>query len=116
MNLSVYEKAYKLALEMHRLSLTFPKIEQYELARQLRRATKSIAMNVVEGHAKKASQAEFVRFLAMAHGSSQEVKVQLNFCKDLGYITEPEFSYFVEKHEEVGRMLYSLMRKTKLSE
>ena len=112
----VYEKAYSLALEMHKLSLAFPQIEQYELARQLRRATKSIPMNVAEGYAKRASQAEFGRFLAMAYGSQKEIKVQLKFCKDLGYITEAEYSYFNEKYDEVGKMIYSLISKTKTNE
>ena len=112
MKLAVYDKAYALSLEIHRLSLSFPKIEQYELASQLRRATKSIAMNITEGYAKRSSQAEFRRFLLIAYGSNQEVKIQLRYSKDLGYITEAEYLYFMEKYEEVGKMLYSLSSKT----
>lgn len=34
-DLHVFERAYKISLELHRLSLQLPKIEQYALADQL---------------------------------------------------------------------------------
>ena len=37
-DLEVYKRAYKLSLEIHRLSLKFPTIEQYAMADQIRRA------------------------------------------------------------------------------
>ena len=109
--LEVYNRAYEVSLEVHRLSLAFPQVEQYELARQIRRATKSIPMNIAEGYAKRSSKAEFRRFLLMALGSNDEVIVQLEYCKDLGYITEAEHSYFHEKYEGIGKMLYALAKK-----
>ena len=59
----VYQKAYKYSLEIHKKSFEFPKIEQYELASQIRRSTKSVAANIAEGHGKKSSAAEFKRYL-----------------------------------------------------
>src|SRR6185436_14742085 len=50
--LDVYQKAYQLALEVHRISLGFPKLEQYGLAQQLRASSKSIAVNLAEGMGK----------------------------------------------------------------
>ena len=44
--LKVYQKSYELALELHKITLRFPKIEQYELASQLRRSSKSIPANI----------------------------------------------------------------------
>jgi hypothetical protein len=40
--LAVFRKAYEAALEIHRLAQRFPKHEQYELAKQLRRSSKSM--------------------------------------------------------------------------
>jgi four helix bundle protein len=51
--LDVYKKAFNISLEVHRESLSFPKIEQYALADQLRRATKSICANIGEGFHKQ---------------------------------------------------------------
>ena len=41
-DLEVYQRAYRLALELHKLSLSFPKIEQFALADQVRRAQRNL--------------------------------------------------------------------------
>ena len=51
--LSVFKKAYDLSLAIHKRSLSFPKFEQYELASQLRRSSKSICANLGEGMSSK---------------------------------------------------------------
>ena len=86
-DLQVYQKAYKVSLDIHHVSLGFPKIEQVELGGQIRRATKSIALSIAEGFGKNAGAIEFKRYLKMALGSSEEVCAQLDYCRDLGYIT-----------------------------
>ena len=87
--LEVFQRAYRASLEVHRASLEFPKLEQYALADQLRRASKSICANIAEGFARqKRSKAEFKRFLQMALGSSDEMRVWLRYSLDLGYIDE----------------------------
>ena len=39
-DLGVFQRAYRLSLEVHRASLEFPRIEQFGLAGQIRRASK----------------------------------------------------------------------------
>src|SRR3954447_8009976 len=86
-DLEVFQRAYRLSLDLHRASLSFPAVEQYGLADQVRRASKSICANVAEGFAKqRASSAEFKRFLTMAIGSSDEMRVWIRYCLDIGYI------------------------------
>ena len=48
-DLEVFRRAYRLSLEVHRASLEFPRIEQWALADQARRASKSICANIAEG-------------------------------------------------------------------
>ena len=75
-DLEVYQRAYRLALELHKASLQFPKIEQFALADQIRRASKSVCANIAEGFARqRGSSADFHRFLILALGSSDEMKV-----------------------------------------
>ena len=50
-DLKVYQKAYTSSLKIHEISLTLPDFEKYELGSQMRRASKSIAMNIAEGYA-----------------------------------------------------------------
>ena len=48
-DLTVFQRAYRISLDVHRVSLEMPKIEQQALADQMRRASKSICSNLAEG-------------------------------------------------------------------
>ncbi len=112
-DLEVYSKSYQLALEIHQVTLSFPGFERYEMGKQLREASKSIAVNIAEGYGRRSSVADFKRFLVMAHGSCDEVKVWLGFCKDLGYINQEQCEQLISKYEEVGKMLNGLRERWK---
>jgi four helix bundle protein len=111
-DLEVFKRAYRLSLEVHRTSLRFPSLEQRALADQVRRASKSICANLAEGFAKqRQSSAEFKRFLQMALGSSDEMRVWLRYCFDLGYIGEELWTRWRDEYREISRMLQGLNRK-----
>ena len=111
-DLEVFQRAYRISLEIHRASLNFPAIEQYALADQLRRSSKSVCANVAEGFAKQnISVAEFKRFLSMAIGSSDEMRVWIRYCYDLGYIEEAMWEQWREAYQEISRMLQGLHRQ-----
>ena len=113
-DLEVYQRAYRLALELHKLSLRFPKTEQYALADQIRRASKSICANIAEGFARQRSSApDFHRFIVLALGSSDEMKVWLSFCSDLEYLPKDEAERLRQEYSIVARMLHGLKNKWK---
>ena len=86
-DLEVFQRAYRMSLTIHRESLRFPEHEQRALGDQLRRASKSIPANIAEGFGKqRLSKAEFRRFLMIAIGSADEMRVWIRYCFDLGYI------------------------------
>lgn len=110
--IAVFQRAYKISLEVHRSSLTFPAIEQYALGNQVRRASKSVCANIAEGYGKqKLSPAEFKRFLNMALGSSDEMRVWSRYCYDLGYITEEQWQKWRDEYSGISRMLQGLIKK-----
>ena len=110
-DLHVYQRSYQASLEIHKISLTFPRFEEHELGRQIRRSTKSIAMNIAEGYGKRSSTAEFKRFIAMAIGSCDEIKSQLDYCRDLGYINQEQYRKNAAEYDEIGKMLCQLYLK-----
>ncbi len=80
-DLEVFRRAYRLSLEVHRMSLEFPRIEQFALADQMRRASKSICANLAEGFgSQRQSRTEFRRFVVMAIGSADEMQVWTIYC------------------------------------
>ncbi len=110
-DLEVFQRAYRISLEVHRKSLEFPAIEQRALGDQVRRASNSICANVAEGFAKQGSSAaEFKRYLLMATGSSDEIRVWARYCRDLGYIDEPTWQRWRDEYHEIAKMLQGLSR------
>ena len=111
-SLQIYERSYKAAKSIYRLSESFPETERYAITSQIQRAALSIPLNIAEGYAKRESQAEFKRFLMMAIGSSNEVSVLLDFVKDLGYIDAEKHSKASREYEEISRMLSKFIQRT----
>ncbi len=105
-DLEVYQKSYQLALEVHKVTRTFPDIERYELGTQVRRAAVSITANIAEGYGRKNSNAEFKHFLRNALGSCNEVQTLLSISKDLGYIADTKY---VQQYDELGKQIYRLI-------
>ena len=112
--LEVFQRAYKVSLDIHRFSLTMPQIEQYALADQLRRASKSICANLAEGFGKQGqSKVEFNRFVVMSIGSADEMRVWLRYCVDLQYLDTPRWQQWREEYEQIAKMLQGLSNSLK---
>ena len=109
-DMEVYKKAYELALSIYEYAKTMPEKEKYELSSQLRRAATSIPINIAEGYGKKESQQEFKRYLMIAKGSSAEMQVLIDLCKDLGYMEEKHHKVYWERYEEVSKMLAGMIK------
>ena len=109
--LDVFRKAYDLSLAVHRRTLQFPKFEQFELASQLRRASKSICANLGEGMSRQSSSKDVIRFVRMAIGSCDETRIWLKYAVDLGYLSAEEYKHFHQSYCEVGRMLTGVSKR-----
>jgi four helix bundle protein len=110
--MAVFGRAYDVALDVHKISKSFPKDEQFELANQLRRSSKSICANLAEGRARQqGSSAEFRRFVLIALGSTDESLLWCRFARDLGYIDQSTHADLEARFSEVARMLNGLAQK-----
>ncbi len=111
-DLEVFKRAYKVSLEIHKRTLEFPKYEQYGgLADQIRRASKGICANIAEGFSKQGySAAEYKRFLQLATGSCDEVRVWLRYCVDLGYVEAEQSNLLQDEYQEIAKMLKGIIR------
>ena len=108
-DLVVFQRAYRLSLEVHRISLTFPDREQMGLGDQMRRSSKSVCANIVEGFGRqRRSGAEFARFVTIAIGSADEMRLWCRYCLDLGYVDEETWQRWRDGYQEIARMLQGL--------
>ena len=81
-DLEIYKLSYELALKVHKLTISLPKFEIYEEGSQIRRSSKSITSNIVEGYGRRRYKADFIKFLIYSHSSCDETILHLNFIKD----------------------------------
>lgn len=108
-DLDIYNLSFKLALEVHHLSLKMPNYELYETGSQIRRSSKSITANIVEGYGRKIYKAEFIRFLIFAHSSCDETIVHLNFISELHNDLKKEVCKLIESYTELSKMIYKFI-------
>ena len=110
-DLDVFKRAYRISLDVHRVSLEFPGVEQRATADQVRRASKSICANLAEGFARQGhAPADFRRYVMMALGSSDEMRVWARYCLDLGYIDEARWEDWRSEYQEISKMLQGLSK------
>lgn len=107
--MDVYHLAYNFALEMYTLTKQFPSSEEQNIISQLRRASVSIPLNIVEGSA-RASSREFTYHLNVAYSSAKEVEVLLKLSFDLGYLSEENFQRIFTSLDRLNAKLYLFLR------
>ena len=109
-DLKVYNTAFELAMEIFKLTQGFPKEEQYSLTDQIRRSSRSVAINIREGFAKKRYENVFIRHLNDSMGSSEETRGWLDFSVRCQYIDSMMHEKLDTSYDEVNAMLYGLMK------
>ena len=108
-DLIVWQKAHKFVLSVYHFTSDFPKEEVYGLTSQFRRASVSIAANIVEGF-KKTGAADKVRFLNISQGSLEECRYFLILANDLGY---GRTDILEEQIDEVAKLLAAYSKAVK---
>lgn len=108
-DLKVFQLSYKLAVEIFKVTLNFPKEEKYSLTDQIRRSSRSVPANIAEAWSRRKYLRSFVNKLVESDGESSETTVWLDFARDQNYINFETYTYFKEKYSEVGKMLGSMI-------
>jgi len=93
------------------LSARFPKDERYALTDQIRRSSRAVCSNVVEGFAKRRHEAVFKNSLSNSLGEAEETKVWLDFALDCGYLSAQDHRRLTIGYDQVGAMLWTLMTR-----
>ncbi|TLX73975.1 four helix bundle protein [Labilibacter sediminis] len=108
-DLIVYQKAYKISMNIFLLSREFPKEEKYSLVDQIRRSSRSICANLAEAWAKRRYEKVFINKLTDCLGEEFETETWLNYSLDCKYISIDTFNDLMLQYEEVRKMLISMI-------
>lgn len=108
-DLTVYKKAYELAMRVFEVSRCLPAEERYALTGQIRRSSRSVCTNLRETWAKPRYEAHFVSKLTDCDGENSETDTSLDFARDCSYITAQEHKELASLCAEVGKMLGSMI-------
>lgn len=107
-DLDIYNMAFQYAIEVHRISLKLPKFELFEQGSQVRRSSKSIKDNIVEGYGRRVYKQEFIKYLVYAHASLLECISQLEMIDELYEINE--VAELRQKYDLLGAKIYSFQQ------
>jgi four helix bundle protein len=108
-DLIVFQKAYKLAMDIFEMTRSFPKEEKYSLTDQIRRSSRSVTSCIAESWAKRRYVKSFVNKLTDSLGEEYETEVWLDYSRDSKYITGQKHEELMNGYDEVRKMLISMI-------
>jgi four helix bundle protein len=110
-DLDIYKKAHKLAIEIHQMSLKLPTFEMYEEGSQIRRSSKSVVNNIVEGFGRRRYKQEFIKFLTYSLASCDETREHLDTLYETKSLNDKNvYEYFCEEYDHLGRMINNFIK------
>jgi four helix bundle protein len=108
--LRVYRLAYSLAMHIFEISKRFPPEERYALTSQIRRSSRSTALNLREAWAKRRYESHFVSKLTDCDGENSETDSSLDFARDCGYLTAQQHHDLKSDCAQIGSMIGAMLR------
>jgi four helix bundle protein len=111
--LSVYQKAFTLAMDIFHHTKQFPPEERYALVSQIRRSSRSVCLNLREAWAKRRYEAHFISKLTDCDGEINETDSALDFAHDCGFLPADEHTRLTALCAEVRRMLGGILNNPK---
>jgi four helix bundle protein len=108
-DLDVWRDAMTLAEMCYRTTSSFPRVELFGLASQIRRASVSVASNLAEGHCRRTTGA-YLNHISIALGSQGELSTLIEMSQRLQFLTVIQRRQLDEVNDRVGRRLYGLYR------
>jgi four helix bundle protein len=109
-DLEVYQRARALVEPMHKLADSLPVHERFDLADQIRRASKSVVANIVEGYSHKDTPGKAKQFWRISMGSANEMVEHLETTVILSYVGREVCTPHIEEYTIVAKQLNKLIQ------
>lgn len=101
----VYKLAFEQAMEIFEISKKFPVEEKYSLTDQIRRASRSVCICLLEAYRKKRYTAHFIAKVSDADMENSETSGWLDFAYHCKYIDNFELEKLLSRNEGIGKLL-----------
>ena len=109
-DLIVFQKAYKLAMDIFEATKKFPPEEKYSLIDQIRRSSRSVCTNLVEAYRRRQYRPYFISKLTDSETENAETQVWLDFSKDCKYLPIEQYNDFTFRNDEVRKMIWNMIQ------
>jgi four helix bundle protein len=114
MNSLAYDKAYKFSIRIVRAyKYLVEEKKEYILSKQLIRSGTSIGANIAEANG-GISPADFSAKISIAYKECLETKYWLSLLKDTGYFSEEAFNSIYLDADEISKILFSILKTTRM--
>jgi len=111
-DINAWKESREFNKEIYKLTNIGAFEKDFDLKRQIRKASVSISSKIAEGFERNTDK-EFVYFLYVAKASTGEVRSQLYLALDLAYINEVDFLVLKDKVESISKMISGLIKYLK---
>ncbi|MCZ6520740.1 MAG: four helix bundle protein [Bacteroidetes bacterium] len=113
-NLEIWKLSKEVSIEVHKISLGLPQFELYETGSQIRRSSKSIRSNIVEGYGRRRYKKEFLRFLVFALSSCDETRDHLETLYETGSLKDEQvYISLINKLDTLGKKTQKFLQAVK---
>jgi four helix bundle protein len=99
-DLEIYKESKRLAVEVHKMTMSLPKFELYEEGSQIRRSAKSVTSMVVEGYGRRRYKADFIKYLTYSHAECDETILHLDFLFETDSLKNENIYISLKTHYE----------------
>ena len=108
-DLRVYQAAFLAAMEIYRLSKSFPIEEKFSLTDQIRRSSRSVCANLAEAFRKRRYPKNFVSKLSDCEAEAAETHVWLDFALACEYVTIEDYEKLYKEYDMILGMLVKMI-------
>lgn len=110
-SLEIWQMARQQSIDIHEMTLTLPRFEQFEGAQQIRRSSKSTRSNIVEGYGRRHYPKEYIKFITYSLASNDETIDHLETLFETKSLTnEIQYQNLLSSAEHLGRKLNNFLK------
>ena len=115
-NLVVYQKSKQLSQELCVLGKTFPKEEKDSMTNMIKKFSRNINENIIEGWRNRESRNAFINYFMEALLDENDTKTNLRFSFKEKLIDKETCENFLQECEELRSMLLEIINNVNKAE